>query len=378
MKKIVFFLLNLILLISCQNQKQKSNEIIIEGNVKKIPNGKVYLTEAHYWNIFLDSAICKDGYFKFVIKADSNFFPYMASICFTDSSSPIKTTQLMYANEFNIQQDTSKFRYTHNSGFYLEKGFTQITGEVVKHEFENGIPVKIEAGKETEVYYKNERDDIGWIGNIDSSKRLLRIAYFKKLIREYSFSYFLLQSIYYAKEQYSKKEMNDILSLFNEDVQQSKLGDKIRTYLVNRPDPNTPYANLFLLNSANQRQYIIDTTAKLNMLVFWASWCGPCRLEIPLLKEIQKKYAGKGLSLVSISTDENRAFWEKALQQEKMNWLQYIVDKEKIETVRQQYNFSAIPLVLFVDRSGKEIAKINGYYEENKKNYESIISKFIK
>ena len=151
--------------------------------------------------------------------------------------------------------------------------------------------------------------------------------------------------------------MQTILSLFKEDVQKSKLGEQIRTYLINRPDPNKPYPNLYLLNSANQRHNIIDTNSKLTMLVFWASWCGPCRMEIPVLKEIQNQYKGRGLNLVSISMDENKDNWEKALRQEKMTWRQYLVDKEKIDLVKQQFNFSAIPLVIFTDKTGKEIMK---------------------
>lgn len=171
--------------------------------------------------------------------------------------------------------------------------------------------------------------------------------------------------------------MAEILSMFNDDVQKSKLGDRIKSYLVNRTDPNAPYPNLSLVNSINQIGNIIDSTSKLNMLVFWASWCGPCRMEIPMLKEIQAKYKGKGLNLVSISIDENKGNWEKALKQEKMNWVQYLVDKEKIDLVQQQFNFSAIPLVVFTDKAGNEIKKFTGFDKEQKKNYEAVIEEFL-
>ena len=101
--------------------------------------------------------------------------------------------------------------------------------------------------------FKNQFTDFGWLGNIDSVKRLQRITFFKNEIRKHPFSYFLLQNIFEAKEQYTKKEMTEILSMFNQDVQKSKLGDRIKTYLVNRPDPNAPYPNLSLVNSINQR-----------------------------------------------------------------------------------------------------------------------------
>lgn len=367
----------LFVIISCNNQ-EGSNEIIIEGQVKNMPDGKIYLTEAHKWQIPLDSTDCINAHFVFKIKADSSFVPYMASISYPDSTLPTKIAQLMFSNDFLLPPDTTKFYNYGNSGFYLERGKTIIKNRKrVKQKFPHGIPVTIKAGRETEIMYRNQFTDFGWLGNIDAEKRLSRIKYFKNQIKENPFSYFLLQSIYDAKEQYSKKEMQEILSLFNDDVQKSKLGKQIGTYLANRPDPNTPYPNLSLVNSNNQSGNIIDPNSKLNMLVFWASWCGPCRMEIPLLKEIQNEYKGKGLNLVSISIDENKDNWEKALRQEKMMWTQYLVNKEKIDLVKQQFNFSAIPLVVFTDKTGMEIMKFIGYDKEQKKHYEAVIKKFI-
>ena len=84
MKQLALLLMTLTLLISCH--EKIPNEIIIEGNVKNIPDGKIYLTEAHRWNIPLDSTVSTKGHFIFNIKPDSLFIPYMASINFPDSS----------------------------------------------------------------------------------------------------------------------------------------------------------------------------------------------------------------------------------------------------------------------------------------------------
>lgn len=362
---------------SCMNQ-QLPDEITIEGTLKNMPDGKLYLTEAHKWQIPLDSTQIKNGHFVFKLKPDSSFVPYMASISYPDSTSPTKISQLKFSNDFLLPPDSTKFYNYYYSAFYLERGKTIIKDqERVKQKFPRGIPVSVNAGKETEIMYRNQFTDFGWLGNIDTVKRLSRIAYFKKQINKFPFSYFLLEGIYSAREQYLEKEMQEILSLFNDDVQKSRLGDHIRTYLTNRPDPGQPYPNLFLLNPDNQRHYIIDTSYKLSMLVFWASWCGPCRMEIPMLKEIHNKYKGKQLNMVSVSIDENKDNWRKALSQEKMSWSQYLVEKDKIDVVQQQFNFSAIPLVVFTDKTGKEIMKLTGYDKDQKKKYESVINKIL-
>ena len=55
---------------------------------------------------------------------------------------------------------------------------------------------------------------------------------------------------------------------------------------------------------------------------FWASWCGPCRGEIPHLKEAYAKYADKGVAFFSVSIDKSDAAWKKALVEENMPWEQ--------------------------------------------------------
>ena len=367
MKIITILISTLFFFISC-TEKKVPDEIIIEGQVKNIPDGKIYLTEAHLWQIPLDSTICTNGHFVFKIKPDSLFIPYMAAIHFPDISKSTKVGGLFFRN-YMLGADSMKYS---GDGFYLEKGYTRIEGDNQHKPY-----LRVFAGKETAVMYKNQFTDFGWLGNIDSTKRLQRISFFKNEIKKYRFSYFLLQGIYGAKEQYSKEEINEILSLFDSDVQKSKFGDKFRTYLTNRPDPNKPYPNLSLLNSANERHFIIDSNFKLTMLVFWASWCGPCRMEIPTLKEIQSEYKERGMNLVSISIDDNKDNWVKALSQEKMPWTQYIVDKDKIDLVKQQFNFSAIPLVIFTDKTGKEIRRFTGYEKGQKKNYETVVNKII-
>lgn len=368
MKTITILVSALFFLNSCKQQKI-SNKIIIEGEVKNMPDGKIYLTEAHHWQVPLDSTTCTNGHFVFRINTDSSFVPYMAAIHFPDNSKPTKLGGLFFRN-YMLGADSMRYS---TDGFYLEKGYTRIEGNNNKNPY-----LRVFAGKETDIMYKNQFTDFGWLGNKDSAKRLQRIAFFKKEINKYPFSYFLLESIYNARAQYSETEINEFLSLFDSDVQQSKLDEKFRTYLANPHKPNKPYPNLSLLNPANQRRSIIDSNSKLTMLVFWASWCGPCRMEIPMLKEIQNEYKRKGLNLVSISIDDKRDNWINALNKEKTQWPQYIVDKDKIELVEAQFNFSSIPLVVFTDKTGTEIKRFSDYNKERKKEYETVINQYIK
>jgi len=93
---------------------------------------------------------------------------------------------------------------------------------------------------------------------------------------------------------------------------------------------------------------------KVFLIDFWASWCGPCRKEIPNLKKIYADYSKKGLEIISVSIDKKDAQWQKALTEEKLPWPNGI-DKSGIA---DQYKVKAIPAIFVVDATtGKIVAE---------------------
>lgn len=86
---------------------------------------------------------------------------------------------------------------------------------------------------------------------------------------------------------------------------------------------------------------------------FWASWCGPCRGEIPHLKHSYQVWKDKGFDIVSISLDQKDADWRKAMDAEDMKWNQYNANGGFDSPIIQDYNIKGIPYALLVDSSGK-------------------------
>lgn len=81
------------------------------------------------------------------------------------------------------------------------------------------------------------------------------------------------------------------------------------------------------------------------LIDFWASWCGPCRREIPNLKHMYELYASKGLQIISISKDEDKKAWEKALDKEQMAWPNLLNEKGMDDL----YFVKTIPTIFLVD-----------------------------
>lgn len=95
---------------------------------------------------------------------------------------------------------------------------------------------------------------------------------------------------------------------------------------------------------------------KYTLLQFWASWCGPCRKEIPLLKKIYAKYKSKGFEIVSFSMDENKYNWEKASEVEKMSWINVSDLRAFNSGVAKTYPIFGIPANVIIDQTGKIVA----------------------
>ena len=94
-----------------------------------------------------------------------------------------------------------------------------------------------------------------------------------------------------------------------------------------------------------------DFKGKYLVLDFWASWCGPCRGEIPHLKEAYAKYADKGVAFFSVSIDKSDAAWRKSLTEENMPWEQ-VCAPQAGKDVMKLYQFTGIPHILVLDKEG--------------------------
>lgn len=105
---------------------------------------------------------------------------------------------------------------------------------------------------------------------------------------------------------------------------------------------------------------------------FWASWCGPCRQEMPNLVSLYKKYKSKGFEIVGVSLDNDKAAWEKGIKDLNITWPQLSDLKGWQSESAALYGVNSIPHVLLIDKEGTIIAKqLRG--EELEKKLEELL-----
>ena len=89
------------------------------------------------------------------------------------------------------------------------------------------------------------------------------------------------------------------------------------------------------------------------LIDFWASWCNPCRKEIPNLKKLYAQYSGKGFEIVSISIDQKKADWEKALKEEGLTWPNFL-DETGVAAL---YKVKFVPTMYLITADGVMIGE---------------------
>lgn len=90
------------------------------------------------------------------------------------------------------------------------------------------------------------------------------------------------------------------------------------------------------------------------LLDFWASWCGPCRREIPYLARLSKKFKGRGLTVVGMFVADNRENFANAVADEGISWPQIFDSANK---ARALYGVTGIPQIILFDPEGRIVAR---------------------
>ena len=133
--------------------------------------------------------------------------------------------------------------------------------------------------------------------------------------------------------------------------------------------------NFTLKSAAGKNIRLSEYRGQVVLINFWASWCGPCRQEMPHLDALQKKYEALGFAVFGINVEQDRAMAEKVLKDIPVSFL---ILFDETNSVSELYDVDAMPTTVLVDRNGEIRFVHRGYKSGYENEYDRQIRSLIK
>jgi peroxiredoxin len=121
--------------------------------------------------------------------------------------------------------------------------------------------------------------------------------------------------------------------------------------------PGSPCPEIALPDPNGKEIRLSSFRGKVVLIDFWASWCRPCRAEMPNVVALYKKYKDKGFEIFGVSLDKDKENWVQAIKEDGITWPQVSDLKFWNSEAVALFNVEAIPYTVLVDKEGKIIAK---------------------
>jgi tetratricopeptide (TPR) repeat protein len=126
-----------------------------------------------------------------------------------------------------------------------------------------------------------------------------------------------------------------------------------RAVIANTNMVDAKVAPTFTVKSTTGAELSLEKfRGKVVLLDFWASWCGPCRVDMPEVKKIWKQYGGDRFLIVGINLDSDRPAFEAYAKEEGLAWPQYFDGLGWGNSISRLYGVYAIPHTVLIDQQG--------------------------
>jgi tetratricopeptide (TPR) repeat protein len=129
--------------------------------------------------------------------------------------------------------------------------------------------------------------------------------------------------------------------------------EDVRRMIANPRLVGESFARGFKVKSATGDELSLETfKGKVVLLDFWAVWCGPCRVDMPEVRKIWKKYSGDQFVIIGVNLDSNRTTFEGYVKQEGLTWPHYYDGLRWDNKIARLYGVTSIPHTVLIDQEG--------------------------
>jgi peroxiredoxin len=346
---------SLFFLVACQGNdstksqtEKKDSSYAIIGKVTGLNSGTIFLN--HRQSGITDSAALDHGYFTFKGKADT---AEMCTITLENHSKRfflengkismlIKKDSLPYAL-ISGTQTQEEYNYFQNQ---LSKTVTDQMSIVDKaYDSANSRKDKKTMDSLDKLYDGLDLEQKQLVMDFTKANPRSLVAAFE-IYTNFSYNPRLgqLDSLY--------QQLDTVVRLSFYGRQLRDLIDKTKLTSVGNPAPD------FTSNDENDKPVTLSSfKGKFILLDFWASWCGPCRLENPNLVKAYHKYHDKGFGIFGVSLDDTKSDWLKAIKKDGLDWTQVSDLKGWKAAAVSLYGINGIPMNYLLDKNGIIVAK---------------------
>ncbi len=158
-----------------------------------------------------------------------------------------------------------------------------------------------------------------------------------------------------VKQDYPIDQLKEMVGTF---TTESIYRDHLNDYIVKqeRLDVGQPFIDFTLQTKEGEKVSLAEAIAKnkVTMVDFWASWCGPCRKENPVVKAAYEQFHELGFDVIGVSVDQDEAAWLQAVEEDQLPWTQVRDSENKVS---EDYMIYYIPSNFLFDETGKMVAK---------------------
>ncbi len=379
--KNLIFAATTLLVTACSNNPS-TEKYTVTGNIEGLPDSihiQLIPVSHDIEKPIADTIVC-NGSFTFTGKTEE---PRAMRLCIDGAYG----SRLLILENANININGKVIAQPENNEIFYDMSSLTITGSPLSIRYDSLMKVRAQMDSIHSINAIKHQSISQAIFEAHKNKNTKKIAElkaseaYKNLQKDESLFFHSVDSIYHQTVMNNKDSfwgpllMISLTTYLNEDMkpwyeslspqsQNSYYGQKVKEELFPAGKVGSQVPE-FTVKNATEEEVSLTQLCKENKFIlidFWASWCNPCRKEIPNLKKLYHLYHTKGFEIISISIDKKRSDWEKALKEEQLPWLN-ILDETN---VAELYKVKFVPSMFLIDSQcilvgdnlrGEELAK---------------------